>query len=126
MDKNQVADILEEIGTLLELKGENPFKTRAYGNAARALRGLTEDLHQLVVENRLREIKGIGDAISLKITELVTTGRLKYYEDLKRTFPAGMMGLLRIPGFGPKKAKKVFADKGAELLLINIGETITI
>lgn len=112
MDKNQVADILDEIGTLLELKGENPFKTRAYGNAARALRGVTEDLHQLVVENRLREIKGIGEAIALKITELVTTGRLKYYEDLRRTFPAGMMGLLRIPGFGSKKAKKVFEELG--------------
>ncbi len=110
MDKNKVADILDEIGTLLELKGENPFKTRAYGNAARTLRGLTEDLHQLVVENRLREIKGIGDALSLKIIELVTTGRLKYYEDLRRTFPAGLMEMLRIPGFGPKKAKRLFEE----------------
>ena len=112
MDKNQVADVLDEIGTLLELKGESPFKTRAYGNAARTLRGLTEDLQQLVVENRLREIKGIGDALSLKIVELVTTGRLKYYEDLRSTFPAGLMELLRIPGFGPKKAKRLFDELG--------------
>lgn len=110
MDKNQVADILDEIGTLLELKGENPFKTRAYGNAARTLRGLTEDLHQLVDEDRLREIKGIGAALTEKITELVTTGRLKYYEELRKAFPSGLMDMLRIPGFGPKKAKRLFED----------------
>lgn len=112
MDKNQVADILDEIGTLLELKGENQFKTRAYGNAARTLRGLTEDLQQLVQEDRLREVKGIGEALSLKIVELVTTGKLKYYEDLRRTFPAGLMDMLRIPGFGPKKAKRLYEELG--------------
>lgn len=112
MDKNQVADILDEIGILLELKGENQFKTRAYGNAARTLRGLTEDLQQLVAENRLREIKGIGDALSLKINELVNTGRLKYYEDLRGSFPAGLMDMLRIPGFGPKKAKRLYDELG--------------
>lgn len=112
MDKNKVADILDEIGTLLELKGENPFKTRAYGNAARTLRGLTEDLHELVVENRLREVKGIGEALAEKITELVTTGRLQYYENLRATFPAGLMDMLRIPGFGPKKAKRLFEELG--------------
>jgi DNA polymerase (family 10) len=108
MDKKQVAAILEEIATLLELKGENPFKTRAYNNAARALEGLTEDLAELVASRRLREIKGIGDAISEKITELVTTGRLKYYDDLRAGFPAGLLDLLRIPGLGSKKAKKLF------------------
>ncbi|MDZ7363435.1 MAG: DNA polymerase/3'-5' exonuclease PolX [candidate division KSB1 bacterium] len=110
MDKKQVAAILEEIATLLEFKGENPFKTRAYNNAARALEGLTEDLAELVASRRLREIKGIGEAISEKITELVTTGRLKYYEDLRAGFPAGLLDLLRIPGLGPKKAKKLFDE----------------
>lgn len=112
MDKKQVIEILEEIGTLLELKGENPFKTRAYENAARALRGVSEDLHELVASNRLRGIKGIGEAISEKITTLVTTGTLKYYEDLRRSFPPGIMELLRIPGLGPKKAKKLLDDLG--------------
>lgn len=112
MDKKQVIEILEEIGTLLELKGENPFKTRAYENAARALRGVSEDLNELVASNRLRGIKGIGEAISEKITTLVTTGTLKYYEDLRRSFPPGIMELLRIPGLGPKKAKKLLDDLG--------------
>ena len=108
MDKDQVAQILVDIGTLLELKGENPFKTRAYSNAARALQGLTEDLRVLVDENRLRDVKGIGDAISKKITELVTAGRLPYYDDLKKSFPPGILELLKIPGMGPKKVKKLY------------------
>jgi hypothetical protein len=60
MDKGKVAEILVEIGTLLELKGENPFKTRAYGNAARALENLTEPLDKIIAEQRLGEVAGIG------------------------------------------------------------------
>jgi DNA polymerase (family 10) len=110
MDKKQVIEILEEIGTLLELKGENPFKTRAYSNAARALQGVTEDLAELVANNRLREIRGIGEALAEKITTLVSTGRLPYYEELRAAFPPGLLDLLRIPGLGPKKAKKLFEE----------------
>lgn len=112
MDKNQVADILDEIGTLLELQDENVFKTRAYGNAARALRGLTEDLNELVASGRLREIKGIGEALAEKITELVKTGRLRYFENLRAQIPAGVLEILRIPGLGPKKAQRLYADLG--------------
>lgn len=114
MDKKQVITILEEIGTLLEFKGENPFKTRAYANAARALEGVTDDLAELVANNRLRGIKGIGEAISEKITELMTTGHLKYYDNLRAEFPAGLLELLRIPGLGPKKAKKLFTELGID------------
>ena len=105
MDKDQVAEILNEIGILLELKGENPFKTRAYANAARALEGLNEPLAKIVAEERLGEIKGIGDALQKKITELVTTGKLAYYDDLKASVPAGLFEMLQIPGVGPKKVK---------------------
>ena len=66
MDKDRVAEILVEIGTLLELKGENPFKTRAYANAARALELLAEPLDRLVSDNRLGDIKGIGEALQKK------------------------------------------------------------
>ncbi|HWH80149.1 MAG TPA: hypothetical protein VNT76_22375, partial [Candidatus Binatus sp.] len=83
MTKSEIAAVLEEIGTLLELKGENPFKTRAYANAARTLEQLSEPLDKLISEERLGEIKGIGSALQQKITELVTTGRLGYYEELK-------------------------------------------
>jgi DNA polymerase (family 10) len=103
MDKERVAEILVEIGTLLELKGENPFKTRAYQNGARIIEGLSEPLQKLVADERLGELKGIGDALQQKITELVTTGKLKYYEDLKASVPAGLVAMLDIPGLGPKK-----------------------
>ena len=105
MDKEKVAELLVEIGTLLELKGENPFKTRAYQNAARALESLTEPLAKVVEEKRLGQIKGIGDGLQQKITILVTTGTLPYYEELKASMPSGLMDLLSIPGVGPKKVK---------------------
>src|SRR2546422_10335282 len=81
MDKDRAAEILSEIGTLLELKGENPFKTRAYENAARTLESLTEPLDKLIAENRLDQIKGIGEGIQKKIIELVTTGKLDAFAD---------------------------------------------
>jgi len=105
MDKDKVAEILLEIGVLLELKGENPFKTRAYAAAARTLDGLGEPLARLVAEKRLGEIKGIGAALEQKITELVETGRLIYYEELKASVPAGLIEMLDIPGLGPKKIR---------------------
>src|SRR4051812_8726250 len=108
MDKDRVAEVLIEIGVLLELKGENPFKTRAYANAARTLEQLSEPLEKLISENRLAEIKGIGSALQQKITELATTGRLGYYEELKASLPAGLLQLLEIPGLGPKKVKALY------------------
>ncbi len=112
MNKDQVAQILVEIGTLLELKGENPFKTRAYLNVARTLESLSEPIERIVSENRLGEIKGIGEAIQKKITELVTTGRLEYYEELKASLPEGLLVMLTVPGLGPKKVKALYEKLG--------------
>jgi len=114
MDKDQVADILVDIGVLLELKGENPFKTRAYQNAARTLQQLTEPLQTIVAENRLSEIKGIGEALQQKITELVTTGKLEYYDKLQASIPPGLRQMLEIPGLGPKKIKVLFDTLGID------------
>lgn len=116
MDKRAVAGVLEDIGTLLELKGENVFKTRAYHNGARILEALDEDLATVVAEGRLTDIKGIGGALAQKITELVTTGRLEFYEKLKAEFPAGFMELLRVPGLGPKKARVLLDVLGIDSL----------
>ncbi len=116
MNKDQVTDILQEIGILLELKGENPFKTRAYQNGARAIEGLTESLEKVVAEGRLGDIPGLGDALQQKITLLVTTGRLEYYEELKASLPAGLLTLLEIPGLGPKKAKALYEKLGVSNL----------
>jgi DNA polymerase (family 10) len=114
MDKDQIAEILNEIGVLLELKGENPFKTRAYANAARALESLNEPLDKIIAEDRLGAIKGIGEALQKKITELAATGRLAYYEDLKAKTPPGLLDLLQIPGVGPKKVKALHDKLGIE------------
>jgi DNA polymerase (family 10) len=105
MNKDQVAEILNSIGVLLEIKGENPFKTKAYFNGARALESTTEDLGVLVKEERLGEIKGIGSALQDKITKLVTTGSLPYYDELKASLPPGLIEMLSIQGVGPKKVK---------------------
>jgi DNA polymerase (family 10) len=114
MDNEQVAAILQEIGTLLELKGENPFKSRAYANAARTLESLSEPLAQIVAENRLGKIKGVGEALQKKITELVQTGKLAYYEELKASLPAGLLEMLTIQGLGPKKVKALYDKLGIE------------
>lgn len=114
MDKNKIAEILVEIGVLLELKGENPFKTRAYSNAARVLENLDEPLATLIKEERLGEVKGIGEALEQKITELFETGKLKYYEDLKASIPPGLVEMLEIPGVGPKKIKTLHDKLGIQ------------
>ena len=114
MDKGQVAEVLVNIATLLELKGENPFKTRAYQNAARTIETLSEPLDEVVAEARLGDIKGIGEALQQKITELVTTGRLQYYEDLKAATPPGLVAMLDIPGLGSKKIKALHDELGID------------
>jgi DNA polymerase (family 10) len=114
MDKDKVAEILVAIGTLLELKGENPFKTRAYANAARTLEGLSEPLAKLVAEKRLGEIKGVGAALEQKITELVETGKLKYYDELKASIPPGLIAMLDISGLGPKKIQALNKKLGVD------------
>jgi DNA polymerase (family 10) len=103
LSKKDVVKILEEIGTLLELKGENPFKSRAYYTAARNIESVDEDFQSLVDGGALSTIKGIGKALNQKITELVTTGHLAYYDELKASIPSGLIDMLRIQGLGPKK-----------------------
>ncbi len=112
MDKHDVARLLEEIATLLDLKGENPFKVRAYHQAAHALDQLDEDLDIVVKEHRLRDIPGVGIHISQIIETLVLTGYYPYYEELKKSIPEGLIELLRIPGLGSKKIKLFYDELG--------------
>src|ERR1044071_4215833 len=114
MEKEQVANVLNNIAVLLELKGENPFKARAYTTAARALEGMSEPLDKVIAEERLGEVKGIGESIQKKITELISTGKLEYYEELRAATPPGLMAMLEIPGVGPKKIKMLHDELGVE------------
>ena len=118
MNKKEVAHILEEIGTILDLKAENPFKVRAYYNGARIVETLDKDLADLVKTREISEIKGIGKALAEKISTLVNEGSLPFYEELKSSIPEGLLQMLKIPGLGVKKVKVIF-DK---LEISNIGE----
>ncbi len=112
MDKRQVSRILEEIGLLLELKGESPFRSNAYYNAARTINALSGDLADLVASGRIRDVKGIGQALAEKLAELVGTGHLRYYEELKQSIPQGLVEMAGIPGLGPKKIALVWDQLG--------------
>ena len=105
MNKDEIAGVFENIARLLELKGENPFKVRAYTHAARALETLSEPLETLIAEDRLTAVDGIGKATGEKIAELFTHARLDYYDNLREEFPPDILTLFEIQGLGAKKIK---------------------
>jgi len=105
MNKDEIAAVFENIARLLELKGENPFKIRAYTHAARALEALAEPLEKLIAEERLTEVEGIGKATGEKIAQLAASGRLDYYDHLREEFPPDILTLFEVQGLGGKKIK---------------------
>jgi DNA polymerase (family X) len=110
--KDQTVAVLEAIARLLELKGENPFKVRAYANAARSLEASSANFNEIVENGKLHELGGIGDAIAGKITELFQTGRLEYYEQLRAGFPDALFELFELQGLGAKKVKVLYDHLG--------------
>jgi DNA polymerase (family 10) len=116
LDRKEIAQVLTEIGTMLELLGESPFKSRAYYNGARIIELLTEDIEELVRQDRLKEVRGIGKALDEKIKELVNTGRLEYYDRIREKVPPGLFDLLKVPGLGPKKVRTLYEKLGITTL----------
>jgi DNA polymerase (family 10) len=113
MKNSEVARVFQDIADLLELKGENVFKIRAYQKAARAIEHHPSELEAMLGEGEdLQSIPGVGEAIAKKTTELIRTGKLGYYESLKAEFPQGITNLLDIPGIGPKTANKLSSALG--------------
>src|SRR5438067_364096 len=112
MTKEEIAGVLERIATLLELKGENPFKTRAYTNAARAIETFGANLSNFQDEEAVAKIPSIGKSIALKIKELAETGSLKYLQELSAEFPTGILELFSLPGLGAKKIKALHDKLG--------------
>lgn len=108
MNRHEIARVFQELGLLLELKGDNPFKTRAYYNGARIIDLLQEDLETLVREKRLEDIKGIGKTLAENIEELVLTGKLGLYDELRASIPGSVVEMLKIPGLGPKKIRILY------------------
>ena len=117
MPGRPIPSLLEEIAALLEIKDENPFKVRAYYNAAKVL-SAADNLDELIAGRRLKEVKGIGDALAAKIQEYAETGRMAYYEELTREIPESLLELLQIPNLGPKKIKVLYETLG----ITNVGE----
>jgi DNA polymerase (family 10) len=117
MQQKSITRILEDIAMLLEIKGDNPFKTRAYYNAAKTLSGIT-NLDELIKEKKLKEIKGIGEALSKKIEEYSEAGKMEYFEELTKEVPGSLLELMEIPNLGPKKIKVLYDVLG----ITNIGE----
>lgn len=114
MTREILAETLEEIALLLELKGENPFKIRAYRSGAETVTQFPGDIVARAREGDLKGIKGIGEALQQKLHELASTGTLGYYENLKSEFPAGLFDLFKIQGLGPKKIKALYDALGVD------------
>src|SRR5919201_1841778 len=111
--RNQaVARIFEEIGEILEITGEPPYKFNAYRLAARNIIDAPERLDELFRQGKLRQIHGVGQALEAKIVEYLTTGRMEYYESVRREFPPALGSLLDVPGLGPGRARAVYQQLG--------------
>jgi len=114
MEKNDIAAVLDEIATFMELTGENPFKIRAYSAGARILENLTEDLGELIASGKLADIPGLGEALVDKITTLRRDGVLPFHQKLKASIPAGLLEVMQIPGLGPKKVRALWTQLAVE------------
>ena len=104
----EIAAIFDEMAELLEIKDENPFKIRAYRRAAQSVESLTKDIEDMAKQGTLQEIPGIGKELAAKIEEIISTGKLKAYEKLKKSIPASILDMMEIPGVGPKTAKLLY------------------
>ena len=116
MNKADIVDVLESIAVLLELKGENPFKIRAYSTGARVLETMEQDLEEVIAAGELGSIKGVGSALVDKIETLHRTGELDYYTELRASVAPGLIEMLDIPGLGGKKVKKLHDALGVDTI----------
>jgi len=116
-DKIAVARALRELGMLLDVKGENPFKVRAYENGARTLEELPGNIDEVIAAGTLTDLPGIGEALAKKIEELAQTGRLELLDRVRAELPAGVGEMLRIPDLGPKKVAALLAALGVGSVL---------
>jgi len=114
MEKSDIASVLDEIATFMELTGENPFKIRAYSAGARILENMTEDLGELIDTGKLADIPGLGEALVDKITTLRRDGVLPFHQKLKASIPAGLLEVMQIPGLGPKKVRALWTQLAVE------------
>src|SRR5579859_743786 len=108
----EVARLFAELGDILEIKGEPPYRHNAYRTAARSVGNATERLDALFEQGRLRELSGVGNALEAKIVEYLATGRMEAYDRERRDFPVALASLLQIPGLGPGRARALYKELG--------------
>jgi len=114
LTNKEIASMMRELADLLEINGANRYRITAYYNASRNIMRLTEDINQLVMENRLKEIPGIGEGIAATIREVVSTGSCALLEEIKAELPDGLLEMINIPGLGPKRAHQLFYELGIQ------------
>lgn len=112
----EVARLFTEIGDILEIKGEPPYRYNAYRTGARSVGNASERLEDLFEQGRLRELQGIGSALEAKIVEYLKTGRMEAHEQVRRDFPVALASLLQVPGLGPGRARAVYQELGISTL----------
>src|SRR6056297_2665971 len=113
MENARIAQVFDEIGDLLELKGDNPFRVRSYRNAAQAVRGLSQRIEDMAAEGEdLKSIPDVGESIAKKIGEILDTGSCRKLETLHKQIPDGLPDLMKIPDLGPRKAKEIYDELG--------------
>jgi DNA polymerase (family X) len=105
LSNREIADTFETVADMLQIKGEIIHRVLSYRRAGESIRELPRDLHVIASEGKLTEIPGIGDTLAAKITEMLETGKLEFYERLTKEIPPGLVAIMRINGVGPKKAK---------------------
>ncbi|HZK12455.1 MAG TPA: DNA polymerase/3'-5' exonuclease PolX [Atribacterota bacterium] len=110
----ELSRMFDQIARMLKIKGENPFKIRAYEKITLVLENLPIDIETIYQQGRLNNIPGVGEGIAKKIEEFLTTGKLEYYEKLKETIPSGVIELLDISEVGPKTAKLLYEELGVD------------
>jgi len=121
LENAEIARVFDDVAHLLEVKRDSSFKIRAYQTAARAIAGHPVELRDIVARGGdLRDIPGVGEAIASKAAELLSTGKLEYLENLKRSLPAGVLELMEVPGIGPRTATRL----ATELSITSIDELL--
>jgi DNA polymerase (family 10) len=112
----EVARLFAEIGDILEIKGEPPYRFNAYRTGARSVGSANERLEELFEQGRLRELKGVGNALEARIVEYLKTGRIEFHDQVRRDFPVALASLLQVPGLGPGRARAVYQELGISTL----------
>jgi DNA polymerase (family 10) len=112
MKNKELADLFEKMADILEFKGENPFKIRAYRKASRILGDLTQDIGEITESGKLKDVPGIGEGMAQKIVEYLKTGKIAKYEEIRKGVSDELIGIMDIPGMGPKTLSLIHREKG--------------